>query len=79
MFDDIRAPRGPVFRPRSSCCLRGPPRRTIHFSSSSALGSDLLARIHKNTESKSSDKHDTDTRPYTGHLTHIQMQMHEDS
>ena len=35
MFDNIRAPRGPEFRPRSSCCLRGPPRRTIHFSSSS--------------------------------------------
>ena len=79
MFSDIRAPCGPVFRPRSSCCLRGPPRRTIHFSSSSDprlrfIGTYIKIRS-QNPQTKMIQIRD----PNTGHLTRIQMQMHEDS
>jgi len=79
MFDDIRAPRGPEFRPlgpRAACAARPAEQFIFFFSRPSA---QIYWHVHKNTESKSRDKNDTDTRPYTGHLTQIQMQMHEDS
>ena len=48
MFDDIRAPRGPEFRPlgpRAACAAR--PAEQFIFLLLPTLGSDLLTRTSK--------------------------------